>query len=62
MDFADKIAAHAFGDFKIADDAILHGADSGDGTGGFAQHFFGDQADGLAVVENDVSAFTDGDD
>jgi len=60
MDFADKIAEHAFGDFKIADDAVFHGTDSSDGAGCFTQHFLGNQTNGFSVVENDVSAFANG--
>ncbi len=59
---ADEIGEHRLGDFEIADDAILQRADRGDRAGRFAEHFLGDQADGVAVLQDAVGPLFDGND
>ena len=61
MDAADEVAEHRLGDFEVADDAVFQRADGGDRAGRFAEHFLGDQADGVAVLQHAVGAFLDGD-
>jgi hypothetical protein len=41
MDLVDEITEHAFGDLKVGDDAVFHGADGDDGAGSAAEHALG---------------------
>ena len=57
-----KLSCHAgfFSDLEITDDAVFQGADCGDGTGGFTEHFLGNKADRFAVIENLIGSSADG--
>jgi len=41
MDLLDEVTQHRFGNLKISDDAVLHGPDRHDISGGASQHPFG---------------------
>ena len=53
LDLADEVIEHRLGDLEVGDHAVLERTDGGDGAGGFAEHFLGDPADGVPVVESD---------
>ena len=49
MDLLDEVAQHRFGDFKISDDAILHGPNGHDISRRASEHPFGFVANGQDV-------------
>jgi hypothetical protein len=57
---ANEITQHGLGDFEVADDPILQRPDGRDRTGGLAEHFLGNQADGVAVLQHAVGPLLDG--
>src|SRR5690606_5184907 len=59
---ANEIIQHRFGDFEVADDAVLERTDRADAAGRFAQHLFGRPAHRIAVIEHTIGAALDSDD
>jgi hypothetical protein len=62
VNLADEVAQHLLGDFEVTDDAVFERTNGADRAGGFAQHLARDQTDGLAVIEDNIRPFSDGDD
>ena len=56
-----EVLQHRLGDFEVADHAVLERADGADAAGRAADHLLGDQADGVAVLQDAVSSLLDRD-